>query len=435
MPVYEYTGRSRTGAAVSGQRNAENKTQLAALLRREQITASTIKEKGKEFAVPKVAKGTVSAKELAIFFRQFSVMIDAGLPLVQCLEILGGNQENKFFTKALADVRTTVEGGSTLANAMRKYPKLFSDLHTNMIEAGETGGILDTILQRLAGYVEKEVKLKAAVKSALIYPVAVVAIAIIVVGALMIFVVPIFANMFAAMGVELPLPTKIVVGFSNFLATFGWVFVVLAVGGFFAMKQVYATPGGRFAIDGILLKLPIFGVLLRKIAVARFTRTLGTLITSGVPLLESLTITARTSGNAVIEKAILNVRKGVEEGRNLTDPLRETEIFPNMVTQMIGVGEQTGAMDAMLQKIADFYEDEVDVANRKYARDAGTGHHCLPRRHRRWRGDRALHAYVQLRARARRNCSGARVFSTLAGSSQARRATLTPYLMLSRCLG
>jgi type IV pilus assembly protein PilC len=289
-------------------------------------------------------------------------MIDAGLPLVQCLEILGANQDNKAFKSALEQIRATVEGGSTLANAMRQFPKIFTELHVNMIEAGETGGILDTILQRLAGYVEKEVKLKAAVKSALIYPVAVIAIAIIVVGALMVFVVPIFANMFAAMNVELPLPTKIVVGMSNFLATFGWVFVVLGVGGFFALKQVYGTPGGRFAIDSILLKLPIFGMLLRKIAVARFTRTLGTLITSGVPLLESLTITARTSGNAVIEKAILGVRKAVEEGRNITDPLRESEIFPNMVTQMIGVGEQTGAMDAMLQKIADFYEDEVDAA-------------------------------------------------------------------------
>lgn len=362
MPVYQYTGKSRTGAAVSGQRNAANKTQLAALLRREQITPTAIKEKGKEFAVPKVAKGGVAAKELAIFFRQFSVMIDAGLPLVQCLEILGANQENKAFKSALEQIRATVEGGSTLANAMRQFPKIFTDLHTNMIEAGETGGILDTILQRLAGYVEKEVKLKSAVKSALIYPVAVVAVAIIVVGALMIFVVPIFANMFAAMNVELPLPTKIVVGFSNFLATFWWVFAALGVGGFLALKQVYASPGGRFAIDSIMLKTPIFGMLIRKIAVARFTRTLGTLITSGVPLLESLTITARTSGNAVIEKAILGVRKAVEEGRNLTDPLRESEIFPNMVTQMIGVGEQTGAMDAMLQKIADFYEDEVDAA-------------------------------------------------------------------------
>ena len=362
MPGYQYQGKSRTGSTVSGERNAENKTQLVALLRREQITPTTIKEKGKEFAIPKVAKGTVSAKELSIFFRQFSVMIDAGLPLVQCLEILGANQENKFFKKALTDIRTTVEGGSTLANAMRKYPKIFSDLHTNMIEAGETGGILDTILQRLAGYVEKEVKLKAALKSALIYPIAVVAVAIIVVGALMIFVVPIFANMFEAMGVELPLPTKIVVGFSNFLATFWWVFVIVGVGSFLAMKQVYATPGGRMAIDGAMLKTPIFGLLIRKIAVARFTRTLGTLITSGVPLLEALSITARTSGNAVIEQAILQVRKAVEEGRNLTDPLRETEIFPNMVTQMIAVGEQTGAMDAMLQKIADFYEDEVDAA-------------------------------------------------------------------------
>ena len=362
MPVYQYTGRSRTGSTVTGERNAANKTQLAALLRREQITATTIKEKGKEFAVPKVAKGKVSPKELAIFLRQFSVMIDAGLPLVQCLEILGANQDNKSFQSALTHIRATVEGGSTLANAMRQYPRIFSDLHTNMIEAGETGGILDTILQRLAGYVEKEVKLKSAVKLALIYPIAVIAVAIIVVGALMIFVVPIFANMFAAMGVELPLPTRIVVGLSGFLATFGWVFVLLGVGGFFVMKQVYATPGGRMVIDSAILKAPIIGMLIRKIAVARFTRTLGTLITSGVPLLESLTITARTSGNAVIEKAILGVRKAVEEGRNITDPLRETEIFPNMVTQMIGVGEQTGAMDAMLQKIADFYEDEVDAA-------------------------------------------------------------------------
>ncbi len=362
MPVYVYSGKSRTGSNVSGEKVAENKAALAALLRKEQITATAIKEKGKEFAVPKVAKGKVAAKELAIFFRQFSVMIDAGLPLVQCLEILGGNQENKAFQKALNDVRSTVESGSTLANAMRQYPNIFDDLITNMIEAGETGGILDTILQRLAGYVEKAVKLKSAVKSALIYPTAVVGIAIIVVGALMIFVVPIFVNMFVAMEVELPLPTKIVVGTSSFLGHFGWLFVVLGVAGFFALKAVYATPGGRFALDATLLKLPIFGMLLRKIAVARFTRTLGTLITSGVPLLESLSITAKTSGNAVIEQAIMKVRKAIEEGRNIADPLRESEIFPNMVTQMIGVGEQTGAMDAMLQKIADFYEDEVDAA-------------------------------------------------------------------------
>ncbi len=362
MPVYVYSGKSRTGATVNGEKTAESKAALAALLRREQITVSTIKEKGKEFAVPKMAKGKVNAKELAVFFRQFSVMIDAGLPLVQCLEILGANQENKGFQKALNDVRATVEAGATLANAMRQYPKIFDDLMTNMIEAGETGGILDTILQRLATYVEKAVKLKAAVKSALIYPVAVVGIAVVVVTLLLWKVVPIFANLFAGLGVDLPLPTKIVMGLSRFVGTFGWVFVILAVAGYFAMKAVYATPGGRMTFDSILLKLPIFGMLLRKIGTARFTRTLGTLITSGVPLLEALTITARTSGNAVIEAAILKVRKSVEEGRNLTDPLKETEIFPNMVTQMIGVGEQTGAMDAMLQKIADFYEDEVDAA-------------------------------------------------------------------------
>jgi len=362
MPVYVYSGKSRTGQNVSGERTAENKAQLTAMLRREQITPVSIKEKGKEFAVPKVAKGKVSAKELAIFFRQFSVMIDAGLPLVQCLEILGTNQENKAFQKALADVRATVEAGSTLANAMRQYPKIFTDLHTNMIEAGETGGILDTILQRLAGYVEKEVKLKAAVKSALIYPVAVVTIAGLVVGMLLWKVVPIFANLFTGLGVELPMPTRIVMALSNFVASFGWVFIFLGIGGFFALKAVYATPGGRYTLDSILLKLPVLGMLLRKIAVARFTRTLGTLITSGVPLLEALSITARTSGNAVIEQAILKVRKSVEEGRNITDPLKETDIFPNMVTQMIAVGEQTGAMDAMLSKIADFYEDEVDAA-------------------------------------------------------------------------
>ena len=362
MPVYVYSGKNRSGAKVSGERQAETKTQLMTLLRREQITATSIKEKGKEFAVPKVAKAKVSAKELSVFFRQFSVMIDAGLPLVQCLEILGANQENKSFQAVLTGVRESVEQGSTLANAMRQYPKAFDDLVTNMIEAGETGGILDTILQRLAGYVEKAVKLKAAVKSALIYPVSVVGIAVLVVGMLLWKVVPIFANLFASLEVELPLPTRIVMGLSNFMASFGWLMVVGGVLGFFAFKSVYATPRGRYIIDKTMLFMPVFGMLLRKIGVARFTRTLGTLITSGVPLLESLTITARTAGNAVIEEAILKVRKAIEEGRNMTDPLRETEIFPNMVTQMIGVGEQTGAMDAMLQKIADFYEDEVDSA-------------------------------------------------------------------------
>ena len=311
--------------------------------------------------------GKVPAKELAIFTRQFSVMIDAGLPLVQCLEILGGNQENEAFKIVLTTVRSKVETGSTLAKAMSAHPKVFDQLVVNMIEAGETGGILDTILQRLSGYVEKAVKLKSAVKSALIYPVSVVSIAVIVVTLLLWKVVPIFANLFAGLGVEMPLPTRIVLGFSHTIAVllgfpFGFITFGSMIAGFFLFKSLYATENGRYTVDSLMLKLPVLGMLLRKIAVARFTRTLGTLITSGVPLMEALSITARTSGNAVIERTIMGVRKAVEEGRTLTDPLKESEVFPNMVTQMIGVGEQTGAMDAMLQKIADFYEDDVDAA-------------------------------------------------------------------------
>ena len=362
MPVYVFDGRTLQGARVSGERVADSKAALTALLQRERIRPVKIKEKGKEFALPTFGGQRVSAKELAVFYRQFSVMIDAGLPLVQCLEILAANQENTAFQKILTDVRGRVEGGATLANAMREHPKAFDALVVNMIEAGETGGILDTILQRLAGYVEKAVKLRAAVKSALIYPVSVVSIAVLVIGMLLWKVVPIFANLFASLGVTLPLPTRIVVGLSNFIGTFGWVFVLLAIGIYFAFRAYYKTENGRYNVDYVMLKLPVIGSLLRKIAVARFTRTLGTLITSGVPLLESMDITARTSGNAVVERAILNVRKAVEEGRTLTDPLKESEVFPNMVTQMIAVGEQTGAMDAMLQKIADFYEAEVDAA-------------------------------------------------------------------------
>jgi type IV pilus assembly protein PilC len=291
-------------------------------------------------------------------------MIDAGLPLVQCLEILGSNQENPNFQKTLLGVRTTVEGGATLANAMRQYPVIFDDLTTNMVEAGETGGILDLILQRLAIYVEKAVKLRAAVKSALIYPVAVVSFAMLIVAALLKWVVPIFANLFVGLNVALPLPTRVVIGLSNFVGNFWWFFVGAGIGLYFGVKQLRKHPRGRYHFDAMLLKLPIIGVLLRKIAVARFTRTLGTLITSGVPILEGLAITARTSGNAVLEEALMKVRKAIEEGRTIVDPLRECGVFPNMVTQMIGVGEATGAMDAMLQKIADFYEDEVDAATK-----------------------------------------------------------------------
>ncbi|HVP42217.1 MAG TPA: type II secretion system F family protein [Terriglobales bacterium] len=364
MPVFTFSGKDAAGNKVSGERVAENKQVLAANLRRERIQNPVIKEKGKEFALPTIGGGKVATKDIAIFFRQFSVMIDAGLPLVQCLEILGANQENPVFQKCLTGVRTTVEGGSTLANAMRAYPKIFDDLTTNMIEAGETGGILDVILQRLAAYVEKAVKLKAAVKSALIYPVSVISIAVLVVGALLKFVVPIFANLFLGLGVALPLPTRITMGLSKFVGDFWWVMLGGLVGLFFGVKQMRKHPRGRYIFDKMMLNLPVLGMLLRKIAVARFTRTLGTLITSGVPILEGLSITARTSGNAVLEEALMKVRKAIEEGRTIVDPLKESGVFPNMVTQMIGVGEATGAMDNMLQKIADFYEDEVDAATK-----------------------------------------------------------------------
>jgi type IV pilus assembly protein PilC len=364
MPVFTFSGKDASGQKIFGERVAPTKQALGQQLRRERITPGAIREKGKEFAMPTFGSSRIKVKDIAIFFRQFSVMIDAGLPLVQCLEILAANQENQSFQKTLTGVRTTVEGGATLANAMRQYPNVFDDLTTNMIEAGETGGILDLILQRLAVYVEKAVRLKSAVKSALIYPVAVVSIAVLIVGALLKWVVPIFANLFAGLGVALPLPTRIVMGLSAFVGSFWWVFIVVTVGTVFGLKQIRKHPRGRYYFDKILLKLPIVGSLLRKIAVGRFTRTLGTLITSGVPILEGLAITARTSGNAVLEEALMKVRKAIEEGRTIVDPLRECGVFPNMVTQMIGVGEATGAMDNMLQKIADFYEEEVDAATK-----------------------------------------------------------------------
>ncbi len=362
MPEYSYSGVNRTGATVSGVRQAASKAELQTLLRRENITINKMKEKGREFAMPTFGGG-VTSKELAVFTRQFSVMIDAGLPLVQCLEILAGQQENKSFEKILTGVRSAVESGQTLSSAMRQYGKVFDPLYVNMVEAGETGGILDTILQRLSAYIEKNVKLKRAVQSALIYPVAVLFIAFSVIILLLWKVVPIFATLFAGLGAELPLPTRVVIGLSNFIGSiYGLVIVVVFAGVVVGLYYWYETPTGRYALDSVQLKLPLLGMLLRKIGVARFTRTLGTLISSGVPILEGLDITARTAGNAVIEQAIQKTRKAVEAGRTLVDPLKETNVFPSMVTQMIGVGEQTGAMDAMLQKIADFYEDEVDAA-------------------------------------------------------------------------
>jgi type IV pilus assembly protein PilC len=362
MPVFTYRGTNRAGTTVTGEQMAPSKGELVNMLRKQQINVTKMSEKGKEFNMPTFGGG-VNAKELAVFTRQFSVMIDAGLPLVQCLEILAGQQENKMFQKVLTGTRASVEGGTTLSAAMRQYEKVFDALYVNLVEAGETGGILDTILQRLSTYIEKDVKLKRAVKSALVYPVAVISVAALVITLLLWKVVPIFATLFAGLGVALPLPTRIVIGMSNFIGSiFGFLALMTIVGTVIALKVWYGTPTGRMAIDRALLKMPVLGLLLRKIAVARFTRTLGTLISSGVPILEGLDITGRTAGNAVIEKALMEVRKALEAGRNLSDPLRDSNVFPGMVTQMIGVGEQTGAMDAMLQKIADFYEDEVDAA-------------------------------------------------------------------------
>ena len=363
MSQFEFRGPSSTGHTVTGIRAAPSREALDSSLRRESITPLKIVEKGREIAIPMFKwRERVSSKELAVFTRQFSVMIDAGLPLVQCLEILSSQQENKAFARVLAGVRSTVEGGSSLADALRQYPRVFDDLYTNMVEAGESGGILDTILQRLSTYIEKAVKLKRSVQSAMIYPVAVVVIAGGVVALLLWKVVPIFTTLFAGLGAALPLPTRIVIALSHFVASFGLILIVLVVLLGLGLRWYYRTPAGRMVIDALILKIPVLGPLMRKIAVARFSRTLGTLITSGVPMLESMDITARTSGNAVIEKAISRVRKAIEGGRTIVDPLRETGVFPNMVVQMIGVGEHTGALDTMLQKVADFYEDEVDAA-------------------------------------------------------------------------
>jgi type IV pilus assembly protein PilC len=361
MPAYVWKGKTRDGKPVSGERVADSKEAVMALLRRDQILVSSVKEKGKEMAIPKFGGG-VPAKSLAVFTRQFSVMIDAGLPLVQCLEILGTQQDNKTFAKILQQTRMDVEGGASLADAMRKHPKAFDELYVNMIAAGEAGGILDTILKRLATYIEKAVKLRGQVKGAMVYPIAVISIAAIVIAVIMWKVIPTFASMFEGLGAQLPLPTRIVIAISNwFVRLLPFIVIGLILFVIF-FKRYYATHGGRRVIDRMVLKLPIIGVLMQKIAVARFCRTLATLVSSGVPILDGLEITARTSGNAIIEDAIMAVRKAVEGGLTIAQPLKDSGVFPPMVVQMIGVGEQTGALDAMLSKIADFYEEEVDQA-------------------------------------------------------------------------
>jgi type IV pilus assembly protein PilC len=360
MATFEWKGR-RGDKIESGVIVAESKEAVRARLRRQQIIVTQVKEQGKEIAFP-LLRGGISPKELAVFTRQFSVMIDAGLPLVQCIEILGIQSENKVFQKVLLQVRQDVESGATLADAMRKHPKVFDDLYCNMIAAGEAGGILDTILQRLAVYIEKIVKLRRAVRSAMIYPIAVLSIAALVVTIILWKVIPTFAALFAGLGAELPLPTRVVIWLSNFVGRYFLLLVFLLGALLYALKRYHGTYRGRRVIDGLLLKMPVLGLVLRKIAVARFCRTLATLVSSGVPILEALEITAKTAGNAIVEDAIMATRKSIEEGKTISEPLKETEVFPPMVVHMIAVGEQTGALDAMLSKIADFYEEEVDAA-------------------------------------------------------------------------
>jgi len=369
MATFEFTGRTRAGEVVSGERIADTMEGAVASLRREQILVTRIAPaKGKAKAeaagkaTPRVRGKKVGAKNLAIFTRQFSVMIDAGLPLVQCLEILGNQEEDKNFARIILQTRADVEGGAALADAMRKHPGAFDALYVNMVAAGEAGGILDTILKRLAVYIEKNVKLIAQVKSAMTYPTAVITIAIVIVAIILWKVIPTFASLFAGLGAELPLPTLVVIWLSNFLVKFMPVIIAAIVGLVWAIRQYYATAAGRLTIDGMLLKAPVLGLILRKIAVARFCRTLSTLISSGVPILDGLDITARTAGNAVVEAGILNTRRSIERGETIAAPLKETGVFPAMVSQMIGVGEATGALDTMLSKIADFYEEEVDTA-------------------------------------------------------------------------
>lgn len=363
MATFAFSGRTRGGETVSGERIGDSMDAVASALRREQILVTRLSPvAARPSAIKKIKARGVPSKNLAVFTRQFSVMIDAGLPLVQCLDILGNQEEHKYFQQVILQTRTDVEGGKSLADAMRIHPKVFDSLFCNMVAAGEAGGILDTILKRLAVYIEKAVKLKQQVQSAMIYPIAVIVIAAVVVAVILWKVIPTFAALFAGLGAELPLPTRIVIALSNNLIRFAPFLIIGMVAAAWGIRQYYATERGRRVIDGLMLKLPILGSILRKIAVARFCRTLSTLMSSGVPILDGLDITAKTSGNAIIEDAIMETRKSIERGETIAAPLKETGVFPGMVVQMIGVGEATGALDTMLSKIADFYEEEVDTA-------------------------------------------------------------------------
>lgn len=363
MPVYQWVGKNRNDEVQKGEVEAVSEEAVKAQLTRQRITPTKIKKKPKDlfenvtFLQPKVKE-----RDVILFARQFSTMIDAGLPIIQCLDILYSQQSNPTFKKMLKEIKESVEGGATLADALKKFPRQFDDLFVNMISAGEAGGILDSILRRLAAYMEKAAKLKAQVKGAMTYPIVTLIIAVVVLAVILVFVIPVFEEMFADFGGELPAPTKIVVALSDMVKS-KILYIILGLVAFvFAFKKTYKTEKGRETIDKLLLKLPVFGDLLRKVAVAKFTRTMGTMLASGVAILEALDIVAKTAGNKTVEKAIYNVRKGISEGRTMADPLAESGVFPSMVCQMISVGESTGALDAMLGKIADFYDEEVDQA-------------------------------------------------------------------------
>ena len=359
MPVFVWEGMNRKNERSKGEFDGPDERAVRLHLNRMRIRPTKIKKKPKEITLfaPKVTE-----KDVIIFARQFSTMIDAGLPIIQCLDILYSQQENKTFRNMLKEIKETVEGGATLAESLKKYPKYFDDLFVNMIAAGEAGGILDTILRRLASYMEKAAKLKAQVKGAMTYPIITLVIAVVVLGVILVFVIPVFQKMFADFGGELPIPTQIVVNLSEFVKG-NILFILGGVFGIgFAFRRFYKTEKGRDVMDKVFLKLPVFGILLRKVAVAKFTRTMGTMLSSGVSILDALEIVAKTSGNRTIEKSIYSVRSGIAEGRTMADPLSESGVFPAMVCQMISVGESTGALDAMLEKIADFYDEEVDQA-------------------------------------------------------------------------
>ena len=361
MATFVWTGKTRQGSIQKGELAANSREEVIGLLRKENILVTSVQPKAKDFKIPGFG-GKVTDKDIVIYTRQFATMIDAGLPLVQCLEILAAQSENPILAKTIGEVRGDVEGGSTYADALRKHPKVFDDLYVNMVAAGEAGGILDTILNRLAKHIEKAMKLKKQIKSAMVYPISIMGVALIVITVLLVYVIPIFAKMFTDFGGTLPALTQYVIDLSHFMQRY----FLLIAGGLFgasvAFKKYYKTPGGRMTVDKFALKLPVLGDLIRKASVAKFTRTLGTLIASGVPILEGLGIVAKTSGNKVVEVALMNARQSISEGKNISDPLGKEKVFPPMVVQMIAVGETTGALDAMLSKIADFYDDEVDSA-------------------------------------------------------------------------